>query len=113
MRVVPMDSIRTNQTRKGHQRRRPFFPDVSNIDHAGLPEAVHGQAMASQSSTLTRAEFASLLTVGNAPVHGPAPLIPASHSDRLIALGYMADIAGRLRMTTPGRMRIYAGQLAN
>jgi hypothetical protein len=30
----------------------------------------------------------------------------------LIAMGYMADLAGRLRMTTPGRIRIYAGQLA-
>jgi len=26
--------------------------------------------------------------------------------------GYMVDVAGRLRMTTPGRVQIYAGQLA-
>jgi len=31
----------------------------------------------------------------------------------LIALGYMVHLEGRLRMTTPGRVRIYAGQLAN
>jgi hypothetical protein len=67
--------------------------------------------MASKSITLTNEEFASLLTVGNAPVHGSAPAIPDAHSARLIALGYMADIAGRLRMTTPGRFRIYAGQI--
>jgi hypothetical protein len=32
---------------------------------------------------------------------------------RLIALGYMEFLEGRLRMTTPGRMRIYVGQLAS
>jgi hypothetical protein len=68
--------------------------------------------MASKTTTLTDEEYASLLTVGNAPVHGPTPAIPAAHSTRLIALGYMADIAGRLRMTTPGRFRIYVGQIA-
>jgi len=35
--------------------------------------------------------------------------IPAEDSARLIALGYMADLAGRLRMTFPGRRRIAAG----
>ena len=64
-------------------------------------------------TTLTREEFVSLLAVGNAPVHGSAPLIPSAHSARLVELGYMVDLAGRLRMTTPGRLRIYAGQLAN
>jgi hypothetical protein len=69
--------------------------------------------MTSKATTLTREEFASLLAVGNTPVHGSAPAIPAVHSARLIALGYMVDIAGRLRMTTPGRFRIDAGQFAN
>lgn len=58
---------------------------------------------------LTREEFASLLTVGNAAVSGPAPAITAAHSARLIALGYIVDLEGRLRMTTPGRYRIYTG----
>jgi hypothetical protein len=71
----------------------------------------HALGMASE--TLSPEEFASLLTVGNAPVHGPAPAIPAAHRARLIELGYMADIADRLRMTTPGRFRIYAGQIVN
>lgn len=62
---------------------------------------------------LTREEFASLLTVGNAGINSSAPAILAAHSARLIALGYMVDLEGRLRMTTPGRIRIYAGQLAN
>jgi hypothetical protein len=57
-------------------------------------------------------EFASLLLVGNAPVHGSPPAIPGAHSARFIALGYMADISGRLRMTTPGRFRMYAAPLA-
>jgi hypothetical protein len=61
------------------------------------------------SDNLTVKEFASLLAVGNAHVHGPAPSIPAEHSARLIALGYMAHLEGRLRMTTPGRVRTNAG----
>ena len=69
--------------------------------------------MASETRMLTLEEFASLLAVGNMPVNGPVPLVPAAHSARLIALGYMVDLAGRLRMTTPGRIRIYAGQLAS
>jgi len=31
---------------------------------------------------------------------------PAEHSARLIGLGYMMDLAGRLRLTGPGRWRI-------
>jgi hypothetical protein len=65
--------------------------------------------MALEAKELTFREFASLLAVGNAVVRGPAPAIPAEHSARLIALGYMADLEGRLRMTTPGRVRIAAG----
>jgi hypothetical protein len=59
---------------------------------------------------LTREEFVSLLLVGNtcAVLEQPA-LIPDEHSIRLIALGYMVDLSGRLRMTTPGRHRIAAG----
>jgi hypothetical protein len=62
--------------------------------------------------TLTREEFASLVKVGNVPFNGAAPVIPAEHSDRLIMLGYMVHLERRLRMTSPGRIRIYAGQLA-
>jgi hypothetical protein len=65
------------------------------------------------SEALSPEEFASLIVVGNTPVNGPAPAIPTAHSAGLIALGYMADIAGRLRMTTPGRFRIHAGHLAD
>jgi hypothetical protein len=62
---------------------------------------------------LTPEEFASLLTVGNtSAVTDPPAVIPTAHRDRLIALGYMTDLAGRLRMTTSGRYQIYAGQLA-
>ena len=70
------------------------------------------RVMALEAQMLTTEEFASLLTVGNAPVNSSALTIPAAHSARLIALGYMVDLAGKLRMTTPGRFRIYAGQLA-
>jgi hypothetical protein len=65
--------------------------------------------MASKSEKLTLEEFASLLTVGNTSVNQPPAAIPVEHSARLIGLGYMADLAGRLRMTTPGRRRIAAG----
>jgi len=62
---------------------------------------------------LTAEEFASLLTVGNAPANSPVTAIPADHSARLMALGYLVDRAGQLCMTTQGRIRIYAGQLAD
>jgi hypothetical protein len=66
--------------------------------------------MASKAKILTREEFTSLLTVGNtSAVSDPPAVIPAEHSARLIALGYMADMAGRLRMTTTGRARIAKG----
>ncbi len=66
--------------------------------------------MALDAEMLTPEEFASLLLVGNTPVAtSPPAVIPADHSDRLIALGYMAYLEGRLRMTTPGRARIAAG----
>jgi hypothetical protein len=68
--------------------------------------------MALEAQMLTTEEFASLLTVCNAAIKGSASAIPAGHSARLIALGYMVDLAGELRMTTPRRIRIYAGQLA-
>jgi hypothetical protein len=66
--------------------------------------------MAAKSKMLTCEEFASLLTIGNtSAVLDPPAVIPADHSAKLIALGYMADLAGKLRMTTPGRVRIAAG----
>jgi hypothetical protein len=66
--------------------------------------------MAAKSKMLTREEFASLLTIGNtSAVLDPPAVIPADHSAKLIALGYMADLSGRLRMTTPGRQRMAAG----
>jgi len=69
--------------------------------------------MASEAAILSPEEFVSLVTVGNAPGNGTAPAIPAAHSERLISLGYMAYLEGKFRMTTPGRYRIYAGQLAD
>jgi hypothetical protein len=65
--------------------------------------------MAKKPETLSREEFASLLTVGNTSVLEPSAVIPAEHNARLIGLGYMADLGGRLRMTTPGRRRLAAG----
>ena len=62
------------------------------------------------SKDLSKAEFASLLKVGDTcAVLEPPAVIPSDHSARLIALGYMAELSGRLRMTTPGRARIAAG----
>jgi hypothetical protein len=65
--------------------------------------------MTEEAKMLTIKEFASLLAIGNAGVNDPAPTIPTEHSARLIALGYIADLEGTLRMTTPGRARIAAG----
>jgi hypothetical protein len=79
-----------------------------------IVKVVHTQVMPSESKMLTFKEFASLLTVGNtSSVFDPPAAIPAEHSAKLIALGYMVDLEGRLRMTTTGRSRIYAGQLAD
>ena len=58
------------------------------------------------SRRLSEQEFASLLKVGNTAVNGPPAAIPAEHSARLTGLGYMMDLAGRLRLTGPGRWRI-------
>jgi len=74
-----------------------------------MSEPDHTHTMVSDSEMLSREEFASLLKVGNTcAVTDPPAVIPADHRARLIALGYMADIAGRLRMTTIGRLRIAA-----
>jgi hypothetical protein len=65
--------------------------------------------MAVEARELTIKEFASLLAIGNSRVNDLAPVIPTEHSNRLIALAYIADVAGRLRLTTLGRNRIAAG----
>jgi hypothetical protein len=65
--------------------------------------------VAGEAKMLTHEEFASLLLIGAPSTYGPPVVIPLEHSARLIALGYMADIQGRLRMTTPGRIRIADG----
>jgi hypothetical protein len=65
--------------------------------------------MAPRLKKLTHEEFASLLRVANTcAVLQPPAVIPAKHEARLIALGYMVDLAGRLRMTADGRYRIAA-----
>ena len=70
--------------------------------------------MASEAHMLTPEEFASLVRVGDlSAFRGPPAVIRAEHRYRLIALGYLVDLDGRLRMTTHGRHRLYAGQLAS
>ena len=82
---------------------------MSNIDHVPITESCDTRIMASSSNMLTREEFASLLTVGSvAAVLDPLVAIPAEHSARLVGLGYMVDLAGKLRMTMHGRRRIAA-----
>jgi hypothetical protein len=83
------------------------FGDLSKIDHAPITEN-HIRIM--ESKTLTLEEFVSLLVVGNGCAITDLPsIIPAEHSARLIALGFIADLFGSLRMTAPGRLRIAAG----
>ena len=62
--------------------------------------------MDSELQTLTREEFASLLSVGNIT-------IPFEHELRLTMLGYIADLDGRLRVTTSGNARIAAAGFEN
>jgi hypothetical protein len=87
---------------------------VVKIDHAAITELGHILMMAPSSKKLTRDEFASLLKVANtSAVFEPPAVIPAEHGARLIGLGYMADVDGRLRMTTVGRHRIAAEENQN
>jgi len=87
--------------------RACFFIDLSKIDHALTTENRHTRTMAKPSKRLSKEEFASLLTVGNTcAVLEPPAAIPAEHRARLIELGYMAYLSGRLRMTTIGRRRL-------
>jgi hypothetical protein len=81
------------------------------IDHASITELGQTLMMA---PNLTREEFSSLLKVGNTcAVREPPAVIPAEHSARLIELGHMVDMAGRLRMTTAGRYRIAVAENQN
>jgi hypothetical protein len=67
--------------------------------------------MGPTSKQLTIEEYASLLKVANTnAVLKPSPVIPVEHSARLIELGYVADVAGRLRMTGTGRYRVAVGE---
>jgi hypothetical protein len=70
--------------------------------------------MASDSKNLTREELVSLLKVANtSAVLEPPAVIPAEHSARLIGLGYMADLEGRLRMTSAGSFRVARAENQN
>ena len=83
---------------------------LSKIDHAPITEDDHTRMMVWRSKTLTRDEFMSLLVVGSpTSITDPPPRIPVEHSVRLIALEFITDLSGSLRMTTPGRSRIAAG----
>jgi hypothetical protein len=59
---------------------------------------------------LTKEELESLVTVGNTSEFDRPAVIPAAHATTLIELGYIVDLAGRLRMTTLGRMRLRQDQ---
>jgi hypothetical protein len=70
--------------------------------------------MAHKAEKLTGEEFASLLKVANtSAVLEPPAVISAEHSARLIELGYMVYLGGRLRMTGTGRYRIAAEENQN
>ena len=91
-----------------------LFAALVKIDHAAIMELGHDLIMAPKSKKLTREEFASLLKVGNTcAVREPPAVIPADHSARLIGLGYMVRLAGRLRMTAHGRYQIAAAENRN
>ena len=78
---------------------------MSKIDHTPITEKGHTRMMDSELQTLTREEFAALLSVSDTC----AASIPFEHELRLTMLGYIADLDGRLRVTTSGSARIAAG----
>ena len=82
---------------------------MSKIDHTPITEKGHTRMMDSELQTLTREEFASLLSVGDTC----AASIPFEHELRLTMLGYIADLDGRLRLTTSGNARIAAAGFEN
>jgi hypothetical protein len=91
-----------------------FQSDLVKVDHSAIAELGYILMMALTSKKLTREEFASLLKVANtSAVLEPPAAIPAAHSARLIGLGYMAHLDGRLRMTTTGRYGIAAAENQN
>jgi hypothetical protein len=91
-----------------------LFADLIKIDHFSIAELVYILMMVFESNNLTREEFASLLKVANTNAElEPPALISAEHSARLIGLGYMADLAGRLRVTFAGRHMIAAVENQN
>lgn len=52
---------------------------------------------------LRKEEFISLLAIGNLSPINAGPLeIPAEHQTRLIELGFIVDLLGRLRVTSLG-----------
>ena len=82
---------------------------MSKNDHTQITENGHTRIMDSELQTLTREEFASLLSVGGTC----AASIPFEHELRLTMLGYIADLDGRLRVTTSGNARIAAAGFQN
>jgi len=58
------------------------------------------------SPPLTREEFASLRDGAKGLLHR----MPAEHKAKLIELGYLEEIAGGIRLTNHGRMRISEGK---
>ena len=58
------------------------------------------------SPPLTREEFASLRDGAKGLLHR----MPAAHKTKLIELGYLEEIAGGIRLTNHGRMRIAEGK---
>jgi hypothetical protein len=74
-----------------------------------MTEKGYAPIMDSKLQTLTREEFASLLSVGNMC----AASIPFEHELRLIMLGYITDLDGRLCVTTSGKARIAAAEFEN
>jgi hypothetical protein len=87
-----------------------LFAHLSNFEHVPMHVRGHSRMMECESEPLTPEEFASLLAVGNTcAVREPPAVIPAQHRARLIELGYVANLLGRLRMTTAGRLRMAAG----
>jgi hypothetical protein len=73
-------------------------------------ETGHTREMVSKSKPLTREEFVSLLVIGNpTPIADLTAVIPAQYRARLVALGLIADLSGKLQTTTLGGSRIAAG----
>jgi hypothetical protein len=110
--VSPLHPHVVSAAMSGPGPEAALFADLSKIEQANFAKPVIKFLILSRgwrAKMLTHEEFASLLSIGTPSTYRCPAVIPPEHRARLIELGYVVDIQGKLRMTTPGRNCLAAG----